>query len=396
MIHTQHIRGFTLIETMVAISLLTVAIVAPMSLTTQSLASAYYARDQVTASYLAQEAIEAIRSVRDGNILADSQGIAVDLLAGLPSTIGAPFTIDTRDNRMNACSTGVCPPLTTDGTFYAYGPVQTSDVYNAHDGWVATQFTRTITAKFVAGTTDEVRITVTVSWRSGGFQARSFTISENLYRWVNDGSGSDTGTTSPSPGGSQTFTASGSFTVPAYSSLTATCWGAGGGGGSSAGGLNGSAGGPSSFGSTLIAGGGSGGVSAWPNAVGADGAGGTASGGDSNIAGSPGISGAGGSAPSGGAGGARGNNGTGSAGSSPGGGGGGGDNGSLSLPGGGGGSGAYASKTYSTGAISGSVAVVIGTGGAAGNDCGGPGVVQCNNMRSGGGGARGECRIAWN
>src|SRR3989338_11299272 len=40
-------RGFTLIETMVAIALLTISIVAPMSLTTQSLASAYYARDQI-------------------------------------------------------------------------------------------------------------------------------------------------------------------------------------------------------------------------------------------------------------------------------------------------------------------------------------------------------------
>jgi hypothetical protein len=29
----------------------------------------------------------------------------------------------------------------------------------------------------------------TVTWASGGFAARSVTISENLYRWVNDGSG---------------------------------------------------------------------------------------------------------------------------------------------------------------------------------------------------------------
>jgi hypothetical protein len=172
-----------------------------MSLTAQSLASAYYARDQITASYIAQEAIEAIRSVRDGNILLNSQGTQTDLLAGLPSTTGSPFTIDTRDNTMNLCSTGTCPALSTDGTFYAYGPVHTTDIYSAHDGWITTQFTRTITAVFVGSGIDEVKITVTVSWKSGAFQARSFTISENLYRWVKDltngSSGSSGGSSAP-------------------------------------------------------------------------------------------------------------------------------------------------------------------------------------------------------
>ena len=63
--HQKTSRGFTLIETLVAVSLLAVVIVAPMSLTTQSLSSAYYARDQMTAFHLAQEAIESVRSVRD-------------------------------------------------------------------------------------------------------------------------------------------------------------------------------------------------------------------------------------------------------------------------------------------------------------------------------------------
>src|SRR5258708_2821268 len=78
------VRGFTLLETMVAVTLLAVAIVAPMQLTAQSLASAYYARDEVTAFYLAQEGIEAVRNVRDNNILLDSQGgSTVNLLNGI-------------------------------------------------------------------------------------------------------------------------------------------------------------------------------------------------------------------------------------------------------------------------------------------------------------------------
>lgn len=176
--------GFTLLETLVAITLLSVAIVAPMSLTTQSLNSAYYARDQITASYLAQEAIEAVRSVRDGNILLNSlTGSSIDLLTGVPTTNGTPFTIDARNNAMATCplsgSTYICPPLQTDGTLYGYST-----------GWTATQFTRSVSAAFVNGDINEIKVTVTISWTTGPLQNRSFSTSENLYRWVSDGSAS--------------------------------------------------------------------------------------------------------------------------------------------------------------------------------------------------------------
>lgn len=184
---SQRIRGFTLLETMIAVTLLSVAIVAPMTLTAQSLGSAYYARDQVTAFYLAQEALETIRDVRDNNILANSQGTSVNLLNGIPSTNSQPFRVDARDNTMTLCSSdpgGICLPLQTDGTLYGY-----------NSGWTTTQFTRTVIACFVqsGGTcnntpSDEVKITATVSWRSGGLQLRTVNVSENLYRWVSDGS----------------------------------------------------------------------------------------------------------------------------------------------------------------------------------------------------------------
>ena len=181
-LHTTH-SGFTLIETLVAITLLTVAITEPISLTTQSLESAYYARDQITAFYLAQEAIEAIRSVRDSQILqitqsADASGL--NIFGPIPLN-NQPFTIDAlQPNSAQAITTcnGTCPPLQTDGTLYGY-----------KSGWTATNFTRTVKAAFVGSGQDEVRVTVTVTWRTGAFQTRSFSISENLYRWVQDGSG---------------------------------------------------------------------------------------------------------------------------------------------------------------------------------------------------------------
>lgn len=181
-------KGFTLIETLVAITLLTTAIAAPMSLTTQSLTTAYYARDQMVAFHLAQEAIESIRMVRDGNILAGE----ADLLAGIPAG-GVPFVLDTRDNEMTVCDQGLpaqCPYLrvptsSNDPAFYAYRDVDsTEDIYTVPLGWTDTRFRRTIRAEMLAGSADEMKITVIVSWQSGALQVRTITMHENLYRWI--------------------------------------------------------------------------------------------------------------------------------------------------------------------------------------------------------------------
>lgn len=178
----KHLRAFTLIETLVAITLLTTAIVTPMALATQSLSASYYARDQIAAFHFAQEAIEAVRSVRDGNILTNARAGTddVDLLAGIP--IGEPFTVDTRDNSIDECA-DTCPFLQTDGTLFGYG--------NNLPGWTNTRFTRTVTVNRVSpaeGPPDEVRVSVLIEWRSNALGSiRSFTISENLYRWVASG-----------------------------------------------------------------------------------------------------------------------------------------------------------------------------------------------------------------
>jgi prepilin-type N-terminal cleavage/methylation domain-containing protein len=58
-------RGFTLVETLVAITILLVVIVGPMTIAQKGMQSAYYAGDQTTAIYLAQEAIEHIQKLRD-------------------------------------------------------------------------------------------------------------------------------------------------------------------------------------------------------------------------------------------------------------------------------------------------------------------------------------------
>ena len=179
--------GFTLIETLVAVSFLIFAIIAPLTLVSKSLSSALYARDQVTAYNLAQEGIEAVRAVRDGNLLVNAyQERDVDLFEGIQP--GLPFAIDARDNEIYT----VCadrPLKIENGTLYGYGNDPCS---SREPGWVASKFTRVLYAEYVCpcrldSTSDEIRLTSTVTWPVASARVRKVEIYENLYRWVEDG-----------------------------------------------------------------------------------------------------------------------------------------------------------------------------------------------------------------
>jgi len=57
--------GFTLVEALIAISILMIAIATPISLSQKALSSATLSRDQMTASFLAQDGLEAVKNLRD-------------------------------------------------------------------------------------------------------------------------------------------------------------------------------------------------------------------------------------------------------------------------------------------------------------------------------------------
>jgi prepilin-type N-terminal cleavage/methylation domain-containing protein len=53
-------RGFSLVETLVALSILLISLAAPLTIASKSLQNIFYAREQYTAIMLAQEGIEAV------------------------------------------------------------------------------------------------------------------------------------------------------------------------------------------------------------------------------------------------------------------------------------------------------------------------------------------------
>lgn len=72
--------GFTIIETLVAITILMVSVAGPLSIATKALSNARYAKDQMIASFLAQESMEYIKNLRDNNLAAAAAGSAVSWL----------------------------------------------------------------------------------------------------------------------------------------------------------------------------------------------------------------------------------------------------------------------------------------------------------------------------
>jgi len=68
--YTKTQAGYSIIEVMVAITVLLLAIVGPLTIAAKGLQSSYYARDQVTAYMLAQEGIEGVTAYRNEQLLA--------------------------------------------------------------------------------------------------------------------------------------------------------------------------------------------------------------------------------------------------------------------------------------------------------------------------------------
>ncbi len=171
--------GFTLIETLVAITILLVAIAGPLAIIAKNISYSAYARDQVTASYLAQEAIEVLRRIRDNDALANpgSTPWAPPSFAPCINNDGAnPLVscfVDAKTDTVVPVTTSPCTlatcPITFDSSSVS-GLYQNSVPPASGPTITNTKFTRTVTITRAPSPSNdrELHVDVKLAWNSQG------------------------------------------------------------------------------------------------------------------------------------------------------------------------------------------------------------------------------------
>jgi len=201
--------GFTLIETLVAITILTLAISGPLFTANRAIVAAENARDQLTALYLAQEGVEYVRMMRDNSYLAayrDESGTDVSIIAwdnfinGLSGSSSvrqcrAPkfCTLDPVQGSISPLAScpgdsqrQQCRTLSLTGCEKKNGKLSCigKNAYTQQEpsGSVETSYRRTIQIQAASVSETEVKITATVSWEFKG-TLYAITITDHLTSW---------------------------------------------------------------------------------------------------------------------------------------------------------------------------------------------------------------------
>ena len=160
--------GFTIVETLVAITILMISIAGPLTVAHKGLLAANYAADQVTAAYLVQDMIEYIKNVKDNNIIRNDPV----WLNGLINCVQAsPCNVDTvnnvpydRNGIQNCGSNCVLSNVSTGGTTRV------------------TQYSRYFyVTPSAVNPLDEATVTVVISWDKGTINNK-YTFDNEIFR----------------------------------------------------------------------------------------------------------------------------------------------------------------------------------------------------------------------
>ena len=170
--------GFTLVETLVAISIFSISILGMMSVLGSSIANTNYAKRKVVATYLAQEGIEYIRNMRDTAVLYTNNG------NGWTNDFKAKAKIASCKNDTNqAC--GIVKPLPFDvkicSSLSGCKLYINNGGYDTVSSGIDSGFFRKFWAEEITPN-EEIKIFSKVEWKQGSGDY-NITFSENLFNW---------------------------------------------------------------------------------------------------------------------------------------------------------------------------------------------------------------------
>ncbi len=182
-------KGFTLLETLVAIFILTLSLTGPVYIASVAFRNTIDSRDNISAQYIAEEVVEVIRNRRDKYILSQTDSDWISTVTG--GTIDCENEGSTSDKKcvmtkdtdlipptdyyvFEACVGGVCPNISFDptGDEAVYGKVIAPSV---------SKFKREFYFETYGDDHDsEVRLIVDIKWEDKG-RTKKYSLSERLY-----------------------------------------------------------------------------------------------------------------------------------------------------------------------------------------------------------------------
>lgn len=181
--------GFTLVEALTAIFILTFVVVGLMTVVSDSLFATKYARDEITANYLLQEAIDYVRNDRDTRVFLSTLGIDqswdgfyktyVD--AGCGGEYGCALDVNTTGGNLTACSSAGCSYLYLKEDLSRYDEYFYSTSNSLPTTLkVKTNFRRTL--KVTSEVDGQIQVIVKVTWKNGNIP-RDRELATTLSKW---------------------------------------------------------------------------------------------------------------------------------------------------------------------------------------------------------------------
>lgn len=166
-----HDQGFTLIEAIVAIGVISVGFVGALVILSRSASQAGFLRERIIASHLAAEGIEVIKNIRDTNWLKPSQ---TDWLSGLGDTSNGLVDFDSQSfktSSYNSC-------LNYANGFYRHGTsAPCNTVFKRHI--VLTKKSEIISGRSI----NFLEVQSIVDWQEKGQAKPPITVIDHLYDW---------------------------------------------------------------------------------------------------------------------------------------------------------------------------------------------------------------------
>lgn len=162
--NTKYNKGFTLVETLVALLILSLVFTSVISLMSSTVFSARYAKNEIKAMYIAQEGIDYIRNLRDSIAFQQNDWASfssdVNADCGVPDgcMINRPFLV---------------------GHFSSPQFIAATPLPNTQNNFVNIINTECID---IISTCDELKVISTVYWLNGSL-IKSSSLETSLTRW---------------------------------------------------------------------------------------------------------------------------------------------------------------------------------------------------------------------